>query len=350
MHTDIKMSEKETAVPTCLPDTMSEPRSEQKGPKVYRLVGSVKSALFILSTGLLFFAAARNSFHWHIHRVWGATGSLWQSIWDYTYNDVFFKNDFLFAITGTMVVTSIVFWLSNLPFILLDVFGFPAWLLKYKVQDEKQVELPQFLKTLRRVLFNQFIIGIPFSIGVYYMMALRGCEMGGELPTFTWVMLEIIVHTLVEEVFFYYTHRLFHHPKLYRHIHKIHHEWTAPTSIVSIYAHPLEHVVSNLLPVALGPVFMGSHLATAWLWFSLALMSTTVAHSGYHLPLFPSPEAHDYHHLKFNNCFGVLGVLDRLHGTDLQFRASKQYQRHVMLLNSVPLNQQIPDSPKKKPE
>ena len=31
--------------------------------------------------------------------------------------------------------------------------------------------------------------------------------MGGELPTFTWVMLEIIVHTLVEEVFFYYTHR-----------------------------------------------------------------------------------------------------------------------------------------------
>lgn len=350
MHTDIKMSEKETAAPTCLPDTMSEPRPEQKGPKVYRLVGSVKSALFILSTGLLFFAAARNSFHWHIHRVWGATGSLWQSIWDYTYADLFFKNDFLFAITGTMVVTSIVFWLSNLPFILLDVFGFPAWLLKYKVQDEKQVELPQFLKTLRRVLFNQFIIGIPFSIGVYYMMALRGCEMGGELPTFTWVMLEIIVHTLVEEVFFYYSHRLFHHPKLYRHIHKIHHEWTAPTSIVSIYAHPLEHVLSNLLPVALGPVFMGSHLATAWLWFSLALMSTTVAHSGYHLPLFPSPEAHDYHHLKFNNCFGVLGVLDRLHGTDLQFRASKQYQRHVMLLNSVPLNQQIPDSPKKKPE
>ena len=41
---------------------------------------------------------------------------------------------------GTMVVTSIVFWLSNLPFIILDVFGFPAWLLKYKVQDEKQVK------------------------------------------------------------------------------------------------------------------------------------------------------------------------------------------------------------------
>ena len=41
-----------------------EPRAEPKGPKVYRLMGSVKTALFIISTGLLIFAAARNSFHW----------------------------------------------------------------------------------------------------------------------------------------------------------------------------------------------------------------------------------------------------------------------------------------------
>ena len=81
-------------------------------------------------------------------------------------------------------------------------------------------------------------------------------------------------------------------------IHKTHHEWTAPIGIVSIYAHPLEHAVANLMPPALGPLLLGSHLATAWLWFALAIMSTTVAHSGYHLPFFPSPEAHDYHHLK----------------------------------------------------
>ena len=32
-------------------------------------------------------------------------------------------------------------------------------------------------------------------------------------------------------------------------------------------------------------------------------------HSGYHFPLAKSPEFHDYHHLKFHECFGVLGVL-----------------------------------------
>ena len=92
--------------------------------------------------------------------------------------------------------------------------------------------------------------------------------------------------------------RLLHSPALYRRIHKWHHEWTAPISITALYAHPLEHVLSNYLPPFLGVLLLGSHVATAWLWFSMALLSTINAHSGYHLPFFPSPEAHDFHHLK----------------------------------------------------
>jgi len=42
----------------------------------------------------------------------------------------------------------------------------------------------------------------------------------------------------------------------------------------------------------------------------------------------------------------MLGVLDRLHGTDSLFRASPAYQRHVMLLGFVPLSLQFPDDPK----
>ena len=39
-------------------------------------------------------------------------------------------------------------------------------------------------------------------------------------------------------------------------------------------------------------------------------------------------------------------MLDRLHGTDLLFRASRAYQRHVLLLGFVPLSVQFPDDPK----
>lgn len=43
---------------------------------------------------------------------------------------------------------------------------------------------------------------------------------------------------------------------------------------------------------------LGSHLTTTSLWYCLALFSTTISHCGYHLPLLPSPEFHDFHHLR----------------------------------------------------
>lgn len=112
---------------------------------------------------------------------------------------------------------------------------------------------------------------------------------------------------------------------------------------LALYAHPFEHFLSNLFPVFLGPFICGSHVATAWVWYLLALFTTLNTHSGYHFPLMPSPEAHDFHHLKFTNCFGVLGILDYLHGTDTLFRSNKAYQRHIMLLSSTPLRESIPD-------
>lgn len=50
---------------------------------------------------------------------------------------------------------------------------------------------------------------------------------------------------------------------------------------------------------------------------------------------------------RFNQCYGVLGVLDRLHGTDTLFKQTKAYERHVILLSLTPLTESIPDSPKK---
>lgn len=319
------------------------------GPNLCRLLDSVKKGLFVLGSALLLFAAARNSFHWHLHHIWGATGSLWQSCWDHVYTKWFNKQDFIILTIGTTIVTTTVFWLCNLFFIIMDMTGKPSFLLKYKIQDVP-VDPGKLLHAMKIALFNQMVIGIPFVMVAAPAFLWRGCPIGGELPSFQWVLFEILVFSLVEEVFFYYSHRLLHHRRLYSKIHKVHHEWTAPVGVVSMYCHPIEHILSNIIPVTVGPLLMGSHLATTWMWFTLGLMTTTVSHCGYHLPFLPSPEAHDYHHLKFNNNFGVLGVLDRLHGTDQQFRASKQYQRHFMLLSLVPLKEQVPDQGKRKSE
>ncbi|XP_051536604.1 fatty acid hydroxylase domain-containing protein 2 [Myxocyprinus asiaticus] len=312
------------------------------------LLDSVKKATFVIGSGLFFLVAFRNSVTWHLQRFWGASGDFWQTQW-MKLHVTFSGNEPALFFIGTMLVPTLSFWLLNVFLMVVDSTGKPSFITQYRIQADKNspVDPARLRHAVKTVLFNQVFLSGPLVGLTYMVMKWRGEPCTLELPTFHWVLLELAFCGLMEEILFYYTHRLVHHPSLYKKIHKIHHEWTAPIGVVSLYAHPVEHVLSNMLPALIGPVLLGSHLATTSLWFTIALLVTTISHCGYHLPLLPSPEFHDFHHLKFNQCYGVLGVLDRLHGTDDKFRHSKSYERHTVLLSLTPLSESIPDDTKK---
>lgn len=56
------------------------------------------------------------------------------------------------------------------------------------------------------------------------------------------------------DILFYFLHLLFHRPYLYVY-HKIHHSYVYTYGITSLYAHPLDFIITNLLPASL-PIFI----------------------------------------------------------------------------------------------
>ncbi|CAI7991871.1 Fatty acid hydroxylase domain-containing protein 2 [Geodia barretti] len=250
--------------------------------------------------------------------------SLWSLIVSASMDDIYIYYCFVSPFVGVLF-----FILVNVVFGILDVTGRPRALVKYKIQEEK-----------------------PVPHATYPLVMLLEVDMGRQLPSLTTTVWQLLVSVIVVEIGFYYFHRLLHHPLLYRRIHKQHHEWIAPVAMCSVYCHPVEYILSNLIPVVAGPMITRAHASVGLLWYLMVIFATSVHHSGYHFPLLPSSESHDYHHSKFNQCFGVIGVLDYLHGTNDSFRSSKGYERHTLLLGTDPAYVVYPDPGEKraKPE
>ena len=79
----------------------------------------------------------------------------------------------------------------------------------------------------------------------------------------------------------------------------------------AIYAHPLEHLLCNLLPI----IITGYLFRLDWIcfniWLVIVTINTLITHSDYKL----IGKEHDYHH-KYRTCnYGTSVIMDYLLGT-----------------------------------
>lgn len=164
----------------------------------------------------------------------------------------------------------------------------------------------EWKKTFKVILLNHFFYS---PIAAYISIVCSENKMNKKIenfPSSLELALNISFFSIVHDFIFYWEHRILHTPWLYRNVHKVHHEHKITTSLATSYAHPIEYIFANLLPIGLGPMIIGTrcHIFTFYMWVIFVTFESIDGHTGFDFPWSPlrvlpfstHPALHDYHH------------------------------------------------------
>ena len=70
---------------------------------------------------------------------------------------------------------------------------------------------------------------------------------------------------------------------MYKHVHKVHHTYVQSIGLCAEYAHPIEFIFGNMLPMAVPLMILGKkmHYFTFMAIGTEKIIGTTMDHSGY---------------------------------------------------------------------
>lgn len=197
----------------------------------------------------------------------------------------------------------------------------PAWARPYRIQSRAPRAQQLVWASVRSWAVNNggMLVGI---VLLWPLLRLSGVHTG-PLPPWWVIGGQILFFFYLDDFLYYWSHRLLHTRWLYKTIHAWHHRIVTPWAITGNYMHPLELSLTGGVAL-IGPLLLGSHVVTVWLWFVWRQWEAAEGHCGYDFPWSPShllpgndgARHHDMHHARVKgNYAGFTPIWDRIFGT-----------------------------------
>ena len=141
-----------------------------------------------------------------------------------------------------------------------------------------------------------------------------------------WFISAFIIMFIMHDTYFYWTHRLMHHPALFRYFHLVHHRSVNPSPWAAYAFHPLEAIIE----VGIFVIFLFTipiHKLHFFIFFFLSITYNVYGHLGWEL--YPkgfsqhwlgkwinTSVSHNQHHQFFKGNYGLYFLFwDRIMGT-----------------------------------
>lgn len=221
------------------------------------------------------------------------------------------------------IVTGLVLIVSNVFGVIYSMVVLKTRFLdSFAIQDKKTYQPKIFSQRIGLFLLNFCILLALSSTSVYLFFDL----FDPELPAWWVLLIQVLIAFVVDDIWFYFIHRLMHENKyLLKKVHAIHHRSTKPFPLEYLYAHPLEWMMGlagSIFAFAVIFIFMPVSIYSFWIFGVLRNLHEIQIHSDIEIPVLSKlpfvskTRNHDDHHAKLTgNYASTFTWMDRIFNT-----------------------------------
>ena len=209
----------------------------------------------------------------------------------------------IYGVIIPFVLHMITYWTSSIIFLIMDTIYL----------DSNHINWKKYPRAIKISLANQFFITLP-TVTILSPQLTNSINLA---INDSWILTLIKIFLIINlsNILFYSFHWLLHRSWFYKNIHYRHHEFVEPVAAATLYAHPIEHLFSNVLSFFIPIILIGTTYKITIGLLVISTLISTFAHVNYiELPI---ENEHGYHHKKFRYNFGFGGYLDKLLGTSM---------------------------------